>query len=111
MLVGGLGGIGRATALWMADHGARNLIFVNRSGMSNPASQSTAQALKEKGVNVLVHACNVADQVEVQSMISHLKQTVPPMRGAIQAAMVLRVGLPWADLHLANPSRISTSKT
>lgn len=102
MLVGGLGGIGRATALWMANHGARNLIFVNRSGMSNPASRATVQALKDKGINALIHACNVSDQGQFQGMLSQLKQTIPPVRGVIQAAMVLRVCTfpPALDLQL-----------
>lgn len=91
MLVGGLGGIGRAAALWMADHGARNLIFVNRSGLSNPASQATVDALKEKEVNTLVHACNVSDQVQIQNMLFDLTRTAPPIRGVIQAAMVVKV--------------------
>lgn len=91
MLVGGLGGIGRATALWMAEHGARNLIFVNRSGLSNAASQATVEALKKKGVNTLVHACNVSDQDQVQNMLFELMRTAPPIRGVIQAAMVVKV--------------------
>ncbi len=31
LLVGGLGGLGRAIASWMAEQGARNLIFLSRS--------------------------------------------------------------------------------
>ena len=91
MLIGGLGGIGRATALWMAEHGARNLTFVNRSGLSNEAAQVTVQALKEKGVNVTVHACNVSDEAQFQRLTAELEETAPSIRGVIQAAMVLRV--------------------
>lgn len=89
MLVGGLGGIGRAMALWMADHGARHLIFASRSGMAHAAAQDTVQALQGRGVHVLVQACNVSDHCHVERMVSELQ--VPPIRGVIQAAMVLRV--------------------
>lgn len=74
----------------MADRGARNLIFVNRSGLANAASQATVQALEKKGVRVVVHACNVSDQAQVHSMVAELGGNVPPIRGVIHAAMVLK---------------------
>ncbi|GIK05386.1 type I iterative polyketide synthase [Aspergillus viridinutans] len=94
ILVGGLGGIGRATALWMADNGARTLIFVNRSGLSSEAAQETARDLKKKGVRVVVHACDISDSQQVEKMVSDLARDAPPIRGVIQAAMVLR------DIHI-----------
>ncbi|RHZ60784.1 hypothetical protein CDV55_106439 [Aspergillus turcosus] len=94
ILVGGLGGIGRATALWMADNGARTLIFVNRSGLSSAAAQETEQDLKKKGVRVIVHPCDISDSALVEKMVSELARNAPPIRGVIQAAMVLR------DIHI-----------
>ncbi|KAF7155878.1 hypothetical protein CNMCM5623_008758 [Aspergillus felis] len=94
ILVGGLGGIGRATALWMADNGARTLIFINRSGLSSEAAQETARDLKKKGVRVVVHACDISDSHQVEKMVSELARGAPPIRGVIQAAMVLR------DIHI-----------
>ncbi|RAK99944.1 putative polyketide synthase [Aspergillus ibericus CBS 121593] len=94
VLVGGLGGIGRATALWMADHGAKTLIFVNRSGVSHAQSQATVCELAEKGVRVLVHAVDICSSTQVENMMSELAHTAPPIRGVIQAAMVLR------DIHI-----------
>ncbi|RHZ51660.1 putative polyketide synthase [Aspergillus thermomutatus] len=94
ILVGGLGGIGRATALWMADNGARSLIFVNRSGLSSVAAQETAQDLEKKGVHVIVYACDISDSKQVENMARELARDAPPIRGVIQAAMVLR------DIHI-----------
>ncbi|OJJ70374.1 hypothetical protein ASPBRDRAFT_155129 [Aspergillus brasiliensis CBS 101740] len=94
MLIGGLGGIGRATALWMANHGARCLVFVSRSGSSSTQSQATVCELQEKGVQVLVHAVDISNSTQVEQMVSELAWTAPPIRGAIQAAMVLR------DIHI-----------
>lgn len=90
MLVGGLGGIGRATALWMAKRGARTLIFVNRSGLSKESSKETVRVLEERGVRVIVYACDVSESRQMQTMISELAQQAPPIRGVIQAAMVLK---------------------
>src|SRR5271168_890717 len=36
LLVGGLGGLGRAISTWLVEHGARNLVYLSRSaGMSD----------------------------------------------------------------------------
>ncbi|KAB8257378.1 hypothetical protein BDV32DRAFT_140451 [Aspergillus pseudonomiae] len=90
MLVGGLGGIGRATALWMADHGAKTIIFVSRRGLSGESSQSTIKVLQEKGVRAIIHACDISRSDQVKKMVSSLEETAPPIRGIIQGAMILR---------------------
>lgn len=91
MLVGGLGGLGRAIAIWMADRGAQTLIFISRSGQSKASSREIVQTLQERGVRVIVYACDIADAKQVQNIISELAQVAPPIRGVIQATMVMRV--------------------
>ncbi|KAF9883547.1 hypothetical protein FE257_003186 [Aspergillus nanangensis] len=96
MLIGGLGGIGRASALWMADHGAKTLIFVSRSGLNKPSSQATVQDLEKRGVRVMVQACDVSDSQQMASLMSELTAKAPPIAGVMQAAMVLK------DTHIEN---------
>ncbi|CAP93818.1 Pc16g11480 [Penicillium rubens Wisconsin 54-1255] len=96
MLVGGLGGIGREVALWMAENGAKSLIFVNRSGLSKYESQMTVRNLVEKGAQITTRACDISDETAVQRMLQDLSYSVPPIRGLIQAAMVLK------DVHIEN---------
>ncbi|KAJ5412660.1 uncharacterized protein N7487_007019 [Penicillium crustosum] len=96
MLVGGLGGIGREVALWMAQNGAKSLIFVNRSGLSKHQSQVTVKNLVEKGIQVTTRACDISDETEVQQMLHDLSYCALPIRGLIQAAMVLK------DVHIEN---------
>lgn len=91
LLIGGLGGIGRAIALWMADHGAKHLILVNRSGLSAGSGRSTVEELHAKGVRVTVQACDISDEVSVSKMLSDVHQNSPPLRGVIHGAMVLKV--------------------
>lgn len=93
MLVGGLGGIGRATALWMAEHGASNLILVSRSGRNNADAKDTVQALESNGVKVAVYSCDITDPAQMQSTVEQASQEMPPIKGVIQGAMVLRVSL------------------
>ncbi|KAJ5572354.1 Acyl transferase/acyl hydrolase/lysophospholipase [Penicillium sp. DV-2018c] len=94
MLVGGLGGIGREVALWMGRNGAKSLIFVNRSSLSKVESQLTVRELVEKGVQVTARACDICDEDEVEQMLDDVSRCAPPIRGLIQAAMVLK------DLHI-----------
>lgn len=91
LLVGGLGGIGRAIALWMADKGAKNLIILSRSGLANSSAQSLIQKLSEKGVHVDIHACDITNESEVQQMFLDISWGAPPIRGIVQGAMVLKV--------------------
>ncbi|KAJ6189933.1 hypothetical protein N7519_004841 [Penicillium mononematosum] len=90
LLVGGLGGIGRATALWMVSRGARHLVFLNRSGTESEAARDTVSALQAAGCTATVFACDVADAAQLASTLDKARQQLPPIRGVIQGAMVLR---------------------
>lgn len=91
LLVGGLGGIGRAIASWMMEHGARHLILVNRSGLSTETARSTVQLLRDKGVEVAVHGCDISDEQGFSQMYTEIVRTMPPIKGVIQGAMILKV--------------------
>lgn len=90
LLVGGLGGIGRATALWMASRGARHLVFLSRSGLKSEAARDTVNALQVANCTATVFVCDVADAAQLASTLETARQKVPPIRGVIQGAMVLR---------------------
>ena len=93
LLVGGLGGIGLATASWMVDHGARSLLFANRSGLSRIESREKVKQLQDKGANITIFGCDVTVESQVAEMANKAARDLPPIRGVVQAAMVLRVGL------------------
>lgn len=90
LLVGGLGGIGRATAVWMASRGARHIICLNRSGLSNASAQETVRAVEAAGCTATVFACDVADPAQLTATLEAARHQLPPIRGVIQGAMVLR---------------------
>lgn len=92
LLVGGLGGIGRSIALWMADRGAKNLILLNRSGLAKESAQATVQELSNKGVQIDIHACDISNESEVKQMFLDISWGAPPVRGIVHGAMVLKVG-------------------
>jgi NADPH:quinone reductase-like Zn-dependent oxidoreductase/NAD(P)-dependent dehydrogenase (short-subunit alcohol dehydrogenase family) len=108
MLVGGLGGLGRAVAEWMVDCGARNLIFLSRSGLRSSAAQETVKQVEAKGVRVLVQECDISDVSHVSRSIQAAKD-MPPIRGVIQGAMVLRDSL-FENLSLADHNAVIQPK-
>ena len=86
LIVGGLGGLGQTLLSWMADHGAHQLITMSRSGLENPKARAVVEELQRRGVTLTVLKCDVSDFAELEAAL----QTLPPIRGMIQAAMVLQ---------------------
>lgn len=93
VLSGGLGGIGRSIANWMVERGARNLIFLSRSGSNSAAAQATVDDLTAKHCQVKVFACDVSDREGLSRVIQECKATMPPINGCVQGAMVLQVSV------------------
>jgi NAD(P)-dependent dehydrogenase (short-subunit alcohol dehydrogenase family) len=91
MVAGGLGGIGRSIARWLVQRGARHLILVSRSGGDARAQEMVAE-LQVQGVNVQCPTCDIADLLSLKGALKACAKTMPPIRGCVQAAMVLRVG-------------------
>lgn len=90
LLAGGLGGIGRSLSLWMVANGARNLIHISRSGISSDAAQEVVDKLTDLGVQVKVLQCDIADEAKLSESLGTALKTMPPIRGVIQGAMVLK---------------------
>ncbi|KAH7376169.1 hypothetical protein B0T11DRAFT_314546 [Plectosphaerella cucumerina] len=90
MIVGGVTGIGRAVATWMAQKGARNLVVTSRNAESHRDTPSLVQSLGADGCKVLVRNCDVADEASLLSLISGCEQAgLPPIKGVLTTAMVL----------------------
>jgi zearalenone synthase (highly reducing iterative type I polyketide synthase) len=90
VLAGGMGGVGRGLARFLVAHGARNLVFLSRSGASSSRSTDLVQEMMNKGVAVSVFACDVANSNSVATALAKCRETMPPIRGVIQAATVIR---------------------
>jgi NADPH:quinone reductase-like Zn-dependent oxidoreductase len=92
LLVGGTGGLGRRTAEWMLQHGARNFIFASRRGAASKAASNLVKHLESLGATVAVFACDVSQETQLEMLISGTaERNMPQIRGVIQAAMVARV--------------------
>ncbi|KAL8919077.1 MAG: hypothetical protein Q9208_006961 [Pyrenodesmia sp. 3 TL-2023] len=90
LLVGGLGGLGREICRWMIGRNCKNLIVLSRSGMKSTHAQSIKDELEGDGVKLAIHACDVGDAEQLQSVLNLCSNDMPPIRGVIQSAMVIR---------------------
>ena len=79
-------------ARWMMSRGAKHLMILSRSGSQGQAASTLIQELKTKGINVLAVPCDISDESTLVSVLSNYTNGLPPIKGCIQACMVLRVG-------------------
>jgi NADPH:quinone reductase-like Zn-dependent oxidoreductase/acyl carrier protein len=92
LVTGGLGGFGLRTARWLAEKGARHLVLIGRSAPDQLAEQELA-ALAAAGVSVRAERCDVADNMALQRLLLTVQSEMPPLRGIVHAAGVIRAGL------------------
>ena len=92
VISGGLGGVGRSIAKWMVSRGARYLLLLSRSGVQSEKSKQFIAELELSGVKVEAPACDVGHPTVLSSTLKKCEASLPPVKGCIQAAVVLRVG-------------------
>lgn len=89
VLSGGLGGLGRSMSRWMVSRGAKNLVFLSRSTPSSDAAQELLLELRDGGVVSEVVKTDITQASVLQSDLQSVLRRMPPIRGVVQAAMVL----------------------
>jgi NAD(P)-dependent dehydrogenase (short-subunit alcohol dehydrogenase family)/acyl carrier protein len=89
VVVGGFGGIGQSICLWLAEHGARNLIVLSRSVNAADKAAPLLNDLHSLGCHVKSIACDIGIEEDILRAVEACKD-MPPIRGVIQGAMVLR---------------------
>ncbi|MGW2330263.1 SDR family NAD(P)-dependent oxidoreductase [Streptomyces sp. NPDC001700] len=89
LVTGGLGGFGAATAVWLARCGARHLALASRSGAAHPEAAAVLARLAEEGARGTAYATDISDPGAVRELVAAIDTTGPPLRGVINAAMVL----------------------
>lgn len=88
LLTGGVGGLGRAIATWMVEHGARHLTFLSRTSGTSDTSKALFEELEAMGCNTTAVAGRVDEVEDVEAAV---KQSQRPVKGVLHLAMVLRV--------------------
>ncbi|KAL4865188.1 hypothetical protein BDV12DRAFT_200380 [Aspergillus spectabilis] len=98
LIVGGVGGIGRSITHWLVSHGARNLILLSRSAgdldLDTHKTTSGAlfiQELRSMGCCVKPVSCDISLASSLTTALRSCSDAgLPPVRGVIQGAMLLR---------------------
>ena len=91
VIVGGFGGLGRTIIAWMADRGAHHFLVLSRSGDTRATAKDLIREMHGKGVQVIGVACDITRERSVVSALEDSAHQLPPIRGCIQASMVLKV--------------------
>ncbi|KAJ5380904.1 uncharacterized protein N7496_003332 [Penicillium cataractarum] len=87
VIVGGLGGLGRTVATWLVEKGARDLVFLSRSGGKSPGAQSFLEEIRSQGCSVTAVAGDVAKMDDVQRAVTACQRRIA---GVIHMPMMLK---------------------
>jgi microcystin synthetase protein McyG len=94
IVTGGFGGLGPKVASWLADRGARCIVLVGRRGLpaadADTALHATIAALRQRGVELVFEATDVADREAMQSAFERLERAGRAIRGVVHAAAAIR---------------------
>ena len=90
LLVGCLGGLGRSLSQWMVQRGARQFIFLGRTGIQRPAARRLIADLERAGAHCIVVPGDVTNPVDVERAVT---ASPTPLGGVVQAAMGLHESL------------------
>ncbi len=103
IVTGAFGAIGEFVTLWLAQHGARNLILMSRKPLPrreewkniNPDTQEYArikliQSLENMGSHVILAAVDVSDKSQLEDLLNkYSDEGRPPIRGVFHVAGIV----------------------
>ncbi|OJJ30102.1 hypothetical protein ASPWEDRAFT_164008 [Aspergillus wentii DTO 134E9] len=89
LLVGGLGGLGRAISTWLVENGAEHLVYLSRSAGQSTQDQLFFLELQAQGCSVQAFPGSVSVLGDVERAIQGARL---PVAGILQMSMVLRDG-------------------
>lgn len=90
LLVGLTGAIGQSLCTFMAANGAGNVCLISRNVALDPA---WVDSVAQMGTLVKAIACDVTDMADVKRAVGQIRETLPPIAGVANGAMVLHDSL------------------
>ncbi len=93
LITGGVSGIGALVARHLAaEHGARHLLLVSRSGEGTEGAAQLRAELEELGAEVTIAACDVSDRGELEAVLAALPDR-HPLGAVVHSAAVGEDGM------------------
>jgi NAD(P)-dependent dehydrogenase (short-subunit alcohol dehydrogenase family)/acyl carrier protein len=107
LFVGGLGGLGRAIAIWLVERGAGEILFLSRSAGSSPVHGQFVNELAALGCTAKLLS---GDVTKYDDVVRAIKAADKPVGGVLQASLVLRdsnfLDMKWEDWLAASQPKI-----
>ncbi|MFG1300146.1 SDR family NAD(P)-dependent oxidoreductase [Xanthobacter sp. V3C-3] len=92
LVVGGNGGFGLETALWLAARVPGTVAIASRSGVRAPEDLARIDAARAAGARIEVEQADARDAAALEALVERLVAEHGPLRGIVHTAMVLRDG-------------------
>ena len=93
VIAGGLGDLGRHIARFLASRGAGHIALLSRRKLDDLEEQDFISELQSHGSKLHLLRCDVSDARMIKDSVAFCLERLPPVRGVIQAAMVLQVSV------------------
>ncbi|TVY84967.1 Highly reducing polyketide synthase azaB [Lachnellula suecica] len=110
LVVGGVGGVGRAVLLWLVEKGAKNVLVVSRAaGEHGEVTKWTADA-KVAGCNLQFRSCDLSHEENFVKLLAECSDILPPICGVINAAMgTVLEQMTWGQWHQVTQAKVAIS--
>ena len=76
----------------MAEHGARHIVLLSRSGGNAKKLRQLISETQDKA-NIIIKVCDIANEEDAYRLVREHSETLPPICGVVHAAMMLHVSL------------------
>jgi acyl transferase domain-containing protein/NADPH:quinone reductase-like Zn-dependent oxidoreductase/SAM-dependent methyltransferase len=91
VVTGGLGDLGRRICHFLGKHGAKHIVTLSRRELDADVRSAFEADIRALGAELHIMSCDITDREMVEKVARICKETLPPVKGVIQAAMVLHV--------------------
>ena len=91
LVTGGTGGVAAHVARWLAARGAEHLVLTSRRGLKAEGAAELAEELAERGTEVTVTACDIADREALARVLAGIPAELP-LTAVVHAAGVATPG-------------------
>ena len=93
LVIGGTGGFGFETALWLVEKGAKRIVLASRKGTIEPALETRLAPLRKAGCVFDIEGVDASDPLSVDSLVKRIIHKHGSLSGLVHAAVVLDDGL------------------
>lgn len=93
LVVGGTGGFGLETALWLAERARGVVVICSRSGVKDATVRARIDAARKQGAQIVIEAVDARDAAAVAALVERQVAAHGPLRSIIHTAMVLEDGI------------------